>query len=283
MFKNITLYTITGVSFDYLRAGLQERPLAPCTAAERVSRGWVPFYDRGFTHSQGSKLAFCLGVAERLLPASVVNQEALIRAAQIEKDQGYRVGRKQMRELRDQVTDELLPKAFTRLRTTRAWIDTASGYLFIDTPSPAKAEEFVEQLSKVDPDLVLAPWTTRIPIAQAMNEWLTEAPRGFSVDRDLELHSFDNSKTVIKYANHSLDGDDVPKHLAEGKYPTKMGLTWADNLSFILTDDRQLKRLSLCNVEQTEADNADDQFDADFELVTGTVSMAVRDLDWLLT
>lgn len=61
----------------------------------------------------------------------ITNQVTKARALEIEEQQGYKVGRKQLRELKEQVTDEWLPRAFAIRRDTRVWIDTANSWLVI--------------------------------------------------------------------------------------------------------------------------------------------------------
>ena len=45
----------------------------------------------------------------------------------IEEQQGYKPGRKQMKQIKEAVTDELLPRAFALRRHTFAWIDPTAG------------------------------------------------------------------------------------------------------------------------------------------------------------
>ena len=87
-----------------------------------------------------------LGTEKKLLPASVINQVTKARAAEIEEQQGFKPGRKQMKELKEQVTDELLPRAFSIRRDTRVWIDPVNGWLVVDSSSPAKADEILKLL-----------------------------------------------------------------------------------------------------------------------------------------
>ena len=74
------------------------------------------------------------------------------RIAELEAQQGHRVGRKETKEIKERVTDELLPRAFAHRRTTFVWIDPVNGWLVVDAASPAKADEVLELLGK--------PWTT---------------------------------------------------------------------------------------------------------------------------
>jgi recombination associated protein RdgC len=129
----------------------------------------------------------------------------------------------------------------------------------------------------------LAIETERSPHA-AMTSWLLrgEAPARFSIDDDLELHAADKSKTVIRYTRHPLDGKEIQTHLASGKYPTRLGLTWNDRVSFVLTDKLQVKRLEFLEMSKdaTEGDDVDpaEQFDIDFAVMAGELANLLKDL-----
>lgn len=48
----------------------------------------------------------------------------------------------------------------------------------------------------------------------------------------------------MRYANHNLDGDEPRQHIADGKQCTRLALTWADKISFVLTDGLKIKRIN---------------------------------------
>jgi recombination associated protein RdgC len=129
-FKNLLVYRIpTGWTADpaALEEKLARHPLQRCGNMDRESRGWVsPSGDERLVYSLNRQLLIAFGTEQKLLPASVVNQAAKERAAATAEQQGYRVGGKQMREIKERVTEELLPRAFVRRFTTWAWIDPAN-------------------------------------------------------------------------------------------------------------------------------------------------------------
>jgi glucose/arabinose dehydrogenase len=86
--------------------------------------------------------------------------------------------------------------------------------------------------------------------AAAMSHWLSsrEAPVGFTIDRDCELKTPDDLKSTVRYARHTLEIDEVPQHIASGKVPTQLALTWHDRVSFMLTETGQVKKLKLLDV-----------------------------------
>src|SRR3546814_10067194 len=93
------------------------------------SRGWVgpATTNAQLVYAQGKQMLIALGVEQKLLPSSVVQQAVDERASELEQRQGFKPGRKQLRDLKDQVTAELMPRAFAKRRSTRAWIDPVSG------------------------------------------------------------------------------------------------------------------------------------------------------------
>ncbi|MDR1854925.1 MAG: recombination-associated protein RdgC, partial [Azoarcus sp.] len=186
---------------------------------------------------------------------------------------------KQLRDLREQVAQELMPRAFTRRRRTFAWIDPLGGWLGVDASSPARAEEVLEALRDVLDDFPLTLLRTERSPAAAMADWLADAPPpAFTVDQDCELRSLSEEKATVRYAHHPLDGGEIKAHLAAGKLPTQLALTYADRLSFVLTDKLELKRLDFLDVVREELGNEDDAealFDAEFALMTGELTKLV--------
>jgi len=287
-FKNLVVHRFpadVSVNTDELERTLAQQALQPCGGMQMESRGWIcPHEDGLFLFQQRRQWLLALGVEQKLLPASVVRQEAQARAEEIARRQGRPVGRKQMRELKEQVTDELLPRALSRRRTTYGWIDAANGWLAVDTAAPAKSEQFMEALRRAEDKLPAKRLETRRTPASAMAEWLLhgEAPGAFGIDQDLELRSADASKATVRYARHNLEGKEIREHIAAGKTVVRMGLTWNDKISFVLTEQLQIKRLAfldiLKNDSPTEADDANEQFEIEFALMTGELALMLADL-----
>ncbi len=187
---------------------------------------------------------------KKLLPASVVNQVAKSRAQEAEERQGYKPGRKQMKDIKEAVTDELIPKAFSIFRDTRVWIDPVNRWLLIDTTSAAKAEEVLALLSKSIDSFPLQPVQVPQSPAAAMTCWLAadEAPAGFTIDQDTELRATGDSRAAIRYVRQSIEAAEVRKHIDEGKQCTRLAMTWRDRISFVLTEALTLKRIAPLDV-----------------------------------
>lgn len=286
-FKNIFIYRLSAdctLTADTLQEKLALKPLQPCGGLDRQSRGWVSCRDDDrLVHVANRHILFALGVEQKLLPASIINRFAGERAAGVEAQQGYKVGRKGLKEIREAVTEELLPRAFAVQRKTFAWLDLANGRLIIEAASSAKADEFLEELGRTLDDLPARLLHTELSPVAAMTDWLAgEAPRGFTIDRELELRASGEDKSMVRYANHALEGEEILAHIAAGKRATRLGLTWNDRISFVLTEQLQIKRLEFLDIIREEsatlADNADEMFDLDFTLMTGELARMLTDL-----
>ena len=287
-FKNLQIYRIPApwaISSDQLEAFLSKQAFAECSSLEMQSQGWISPRDNGMlVHVVNRQLILALGTEKKLLPATVINQVTKARAAEIEEQQGFAPGRKQLKDLKEQVTDELLPRAFSIRRTTWVWIDPVNGWLVVDASSPAKAEEVLKLLlGSVDKLQVSGLRTVHSPLT-SMTDWLVadEAPSGFTVDQDTELRANGEGKATVRYVRHTLEADDVRRHIAAGKQCTRLAMTWADRISFVLTEGLAVKRIAPLDVIKDENDvtskNDDERFDSDLALMTGELNKLLNDL-----
>lgn len=287
-FKNLHVYRLpVGWAIDPadVNGKLSRRLLQRCGTFDMESRGWVYPREAGqFLHGVNGQYLVALGVDQKLLPASVINQVAKEQAAELAEQQAHPVGRKQLREIKERVAEELLPKAFTRRYTIWAWIDPLHGWLVVDAAGKAKAEALIETLHKSLDDLPLGLLETQRSPSAAMTDWVAagEAPAGFTIDQDLELRAAAEGNATVRYVRHSLDGKEIQDHIAAGKVATRLAMTWNDRISFVLDEELQIKRLAFLDIlkEQAEgqAEAADEQFDIDFALMSGELAHLLADL-----
>jgi recombination associated protein RdgC len=297
MIKSFTLFRIhpswRTPGADALADALSRFVFLPCGPTEPRKAGWVA--PRGIEHaalveSIGGHLLMRLQVETRLLPASAVRDRLEEELDAIESRTGRRPRGKARRELREQVEHTLLPQAFTRRATTLVWIDPQARRLLIGTGTAGATDAVLAELSEsFGTHLPLSRMDTRISPASAMAAWLMEgeAPAGFSIDRDCELRQPDADRATVRYARHPLDDAEITRHIQQGKLPVQLALTWADRVSFVLTDELRVKRLAFLDHDSPSAgagsrvagaDEEDDPFDADAVLLTGELSRMIAAL-----
>ena len=290
MFKNLILYRIGAdwsASVAQVEESLAKAAFIECGATQPVSFGWT--WPRGTAHGPfieavAGQWLLTLMVEQKVLPAAVVKRRADEMARRIEQSTGRKPGKKQTKELKEEAVLELLPQAFTKQACVNVWLNPERGLLMVDAGSPARADDAVSQLVKALPGLSLTLLQTAQSASAAMSEWLVsgEPPAGFTVDRECELKSADEMKSVVRYARHALDIDEVRQHIAAGKLPTKLALTWQGRVSFVLTDAMQIKKLTfLDGVFEGQAPSKagkDESFDADAAIATGELNRLIPEL-----
>ena len=259
-----------------------------CGVSQEKSVGWLE--PRGHAHGPlvevvGGQWLFKLMMEVKVIPSSVVKRKVQDQLDHIEATTGRKPGKKEKREISDDARLALLPMAFTKQSSVLVWADPASGLLVTDAGSQGKADEVMTCLIKAMDGLVVQLINTETSPAAAMALWLStkEAPPGFSVDRECELKAADESKAVVRYTRHALDTDEVSQHIAMGKVPTRLALTWDDRVSFVLTEALQLKKVAFLdtvfeNAASSPGDGKDDTFDADVAIATGELRKLIPDL-----
>jgi recombination associated protein RdgC len=295
MLKSALLYRLThwpAPTLSDLESRLEAARFVPCGATQPESAGWIA--PRGDKHgalaeSVAGQLILRLCTETKAVPAQVVKSGVDERLDLIEQQTGRRPRGKLVRELKEEIVHDLLPRAFAKQATTWIWVDAKAGWLVVGAASAKKADGIVTRLVEMmRGELVLAPVQTQLSPATAMADWLAsrDAPAGFSIDRECELKQPDSEKSAVRYARHTLDIEEVGEHIRQGKLPTQLALTWAGRVSFVLTETLALKKIKLLDVavdggggSGTGGDaGADSGFDADVAITTGELSRLIPDL-----
>ena len=285
-FKNLQIYRLPAnwpMSAPELNSMLERQAFTPATSAELQRQGWAAPRGAGepLVHAVGGQFLLQLKTEKKLLPSTVVNQVAAARALEMEEAQGFAPGKKAMKELKERVTDELLPRAFAILSTTAVWVDPVNGWLVVDAASPAKADEVVKLLLKSVDKLPLESLRVMRSPVGAMTEWLQadESPAGFTVDQDAIMRATGESKAQVAYKRHTLEADDIRRHIAAGKQCTRLAMTWSDKISFVLDESLAIKSVKpLEIIKESTTRNDDERFDSDFALMTGELAKLLVDL-----
>jgi len=272
---------------EAMEAALAKMPFQPCGATQPESYGWAP--PRGQAHGALVELVAGQRILRfmhesKAVPGSVVKRRLEERCAQIEEKEGRKPGRKESRELRDEIVQELLPMAFARTASILVWLDLEQGRLVLDCASTGKADTLVSALVECLAGLQVSLLNTQVSPQAAMTQWLTgsadEWPAHFAPGREVELKSGDEMNSVVKFTRHPLDDEEMKRHIAQGKLPTQLALDWEGRVSFVLTEGTQLKKLAFLDGVFEEQAGAEDNggFDSDVAIATGELAALITDL-----
>lgn len=286
-FKNLQIYRLPApwaFTPEQLEEALKPQSFVPASSNELLRQGWdSPRGNGSLVHTVNKQMLIVLGTEKKLLPTSVINQVAKAKAAELEEQQGFPPGKKAMKELKERVADELLPRAFAIRSNIWCWIDPVHGWLVVDAASPSKADDVIKHLLKAVDKMPLASLRVQRSPVGVMTAWLEmdEAPHGFTVDQDTELRATGESKAAVRYVKHTLEPDDIRRHIASGKQCTRLAMTWNDKISFVLTESLAIKGIKPLDVlKETDAVSRDDneRFDNDMLLMTGELSAMLADI-----
>ena len=283
-FRNLKIFRLTAHWADRVETigeSLQSHAFTSSDDLSATALGWVAPRendDRLAVPVQGQYL-LALRLEKKLLPATVVNQETKARALLMEAEQGYKPGRKQIKDLKQTVTDELMPRAFRIARDIQVWVDPVNRWLVVDAASSGQVEEVLSALGKALYPYPVEPLQLSHSVAGLMTNWMIAgiAPDGFTPDPESQWQSTSDSAAVIRYTRHELSQDAITRHVQAGYQCTRLALTWQDRISFVLTDTADCKRVNALDILQDRSSaqtgaTPEEKLDGDFMLMTAELN-----------
>ena len=281
MFKNIQCFKLNASwnqNLEIAERNFNSNRFVECGLSQEESIGWIEprgekngLLIEAISGQWIGKLMF----ESKILPNSVVKENVEKIVARIEDSTGRKPGKKEKKEIAEDVRNDLLAKAFTKKSASFVWINTVENMLVIDTHSQCRADQIVTALVKSIDSFVVTPIQTQTSSAVSMAHWLTtqDPPVGFTADQDCILKSVDATKASVKYAKHPLDIEEIRVHIANGKTPTQLAMTWDNRVSFVLTDTGLVKKINF--LETAIQSKTESSFDADVILATGELSKMI--------
>ncbi len=263
---------------EELAEKLEEKIFAACGPHATESMGWVApaqgVHD-SLVHTALDRHLICLQIESKVLPASVVRDFVEAEVEELQNQQQRKLRSAERQEIKERVTLELLPRAFTRTKRTHALIDHKAGWILINASSPRQAETLTGFLRETVGTLPITPLLTKLPPHTAFGRWLAGEEPGFNftLASDCELREPGDGGAVVRVSNFELLSPEVQQHLQGGLNAVKVGVSWDEKIDLQLADDLILRRLRFS--ETLDIDDMDDdpaaRFDADFALMSETL------------
>jgi recombination associated protein RdgC len=279
-FRNLTCFRFpASLDLTDFDAQLAECALKPVGGLELSSRGFVSPFGQGgeaMSHRIGDALWLAVGGEDRLLPSAVVNDLLQKKLAAIEEQEGRRLGGRARKRLKDELVQELLPRAFVRPSRTDAMLDLEHGLCIVDTSSRKNAEGVASEIRRALGSFPALPLNAEVAPRAVLTGWIAgdPLPPGLVLGDECELKDAADGGAVVKCQRQELQGDEIGKHLEAGKQVTRLALTLDDHLSFVLGEDLVIRKLKFLDgaVEQLESSEREDvraELDARFALMAG--------------
>lgn len=253
-------------ALETLAAALGKAEFTPCMGLDWDSMGFcapAPFSPEMVFAAQHT-WRVALKREEKVLPAAVIRDVLTDKIEEIQQAEGRHVGRKEKQELKDNITDDLLPRAFTKSSRTQAVMDTQRALLLINQANSKRAETLLTKLREALGGLPASLPRTQQSPGSLMTDWLLNgrAAGAFELDSDCELKGLGDAAPVIRISHQDLTAEEVVNHVKNGKIVTQLGLCWQDRVRFVFTQDFTLKRIQFLDVLQEEAAGQGDDIES---------------------
>jgi len=279
-FKNLCLYRLAepfGLEPDDLQEKLAAAAFRPCASTEMSAQGWVPPLggdESPLVHSANGCHMLCLREESRLLPASVIRESLEERVEELERKESRQLGRRERSRLKEELTFELMPRAFTRSKRTYAYLDPRGGWLVIDAGTWKEAEALTELLRGCIGSLpVRVPQSAESPQA-VMTRWLArdQVPADLTLGEEAVFEDPRTEGAEVRVKRQDLLSNEINAHIEAGKRIRRLAVTWDERMSCVLDADMAVKRLRFLDVVQEgsgdrEPESAAERFDADFAIM----------------
>ncbi|WP_439126073.1 MAG: recombination-associated protein RdgC (plasmid) [Pseudomonas rhizophila] len=238
--------------------------------------------DAPLAHVVEGVFLVALRMYERILPPAVVTDAVAEKVEEIELSQLRKVYKKEKDQIKDEITQAFLPRAFIKKATTYAAIDLKQSLIYVNTSSPKSAEALLSTLREVLGSLPVRPVAVKIAPTATYTSWIKteKAADDFYVLSNCRLNDISEDGGEIQVKNQDLTSDEIKQLLDSGKIVSQINLAYKDLLSFTVNDKLAIQGLRFESLLHEKAvqdggDDADSQFDASFLLMMATLNEAV--------
>jgi len=290
MFTNATFYRFPltiAASLDSLQEQLSECRLKPVGVQEIQSSGFIsPFGSEdseGLEHRIGQSIRLTVGAESRILPAGVVNKAVADKIRQQLDATGIAPGGRARRRIKEEVIQELIPRAFVKPSRTDVVLLLDQGLMIVDTSSRKTADAVVSEIRRALGSFPATPlMVDRVP-RMVLTGWLAgeHLPEGVTLNDECELKHCVDKGAVVRCQRQELMSDEITKHLESGKQCTRIGLVFSDRISGVLDEVLALRKLKMLDVVMDElepADTMEAELDARFALFIGEIKAVFKTL-----
>lgn len=290
--KALTCLTLTDfpvMPAETLAEKLEAERFVPCQSIERERHGFIPAFEQESQVRKVNDVFWVQLMSEvKPIPGSAVKRLLRERVTELEQKEVRRVGKKEQKELKEQIIDELVQKAVPVQSTLTIMLDPSKNLMVVGTTSTKKVDLALKLLLKCIDGFNPAYMRFEKSVQAQMTELLMDEESSiFATDSSLVLKGQTAPAATVRFAKHSLAGPEVVTHLNAGLRPVSLELGWRDRLSFVLTEKLEIKSLNYLELVTSELEAAPPEdpaelIDAMLMVQTGEVRAMMADLsDWL--
>jgi len=292
MFRNLRFYQITSPwpkTEQKLSDLLAENAFSPCGAfAERVA-GWeapAGLDDAPLCRRLNGADLLQLRTQSRVLPLAAVKEALEEKVTQYRSRMDQDPPSGELRRLREDTRDELLPKALLKSERNRACFIHPESVLAIDVGTDSKAEWFIDQLRICFGQFNCTPLAFNNPPGDLLKRiFLGETLMGLTLGRECRMQDPRDSKSIATWREFELTDSTIRRHVADGMKLTHLAVGFDELLSCLISEDGVISKLRFIQGDAVDTPDYEDplaRLDADFVLLSGTIEKLLGNLKKLL-
>ncbi|MGI2228108.1 recombination-associated protein RdgC [Shewanella frigidimarina] len=293
-FKNAIVYQITrniGLSepeaIERLSAQLNDFAFSACNSQDVSKCGWVsPLHhvdaEERLLAGDG-RVLLTLKKEEKILPAATITKNLNEKVKALELVEQRKLGKKEKDAIKDNIVQELLPRAFSKESHLSAYISIKHNLIIVDTATASQAETLLALLRKTMGSLPVVPIQSKSLVEVIMTSWLREEvePEGFSIGNDAVLLGEGDEKVTFK--GQDLFTDEVIGHIEADKQVSELRLSWGQTFLITITAGLIFKGIKWAEEFKSTNDDVGHEdvvarFDADFALMGGELEQMLLQL-----
>lgn len=292
MFRNLRFYRVTSpwpASEQDLSEGLSINAFTPCGSFSERSAGWeapAMVEDAPLCRRLNGADLLQLRTQSRVLPLAAVKEALEERVIEFRERMREEPNRAEVRRLKEETRDKLLPKSLVKSERNRACFLHAESLLVIDAATETKAEWFLEQLRPCFEQFHCTPLTFNNPPALFMQRLFMGEPQAeFTLGRECRMQDEGDSKSIVTWKDFELSDASIRRHLAEGMKLTHLGIGFGQVLGCVISEEGAFSKFKFITGETVDSPDEEDPVarqDADFVLLTGTLRQLVEALKKVL-
>jgi len=291
MFRNLRFYRVTSPwpeSEEKLSEMLSTNAFAPCGSFAERSAGWEAFggnENEPLCRRLNGADLLQLRTQSRVLPVAAINEALEDRLAEFRSRMELEPTRSEVRRLKEETRDKLLPTSLVKSERSRACFIHSESLLVIDGGTVSKAEWVIDQLRACFDEFYCTPLTfNNSPADLLTGIFMGDSPLGFSLGRECRMQDVRDMKSVVTWRDFELSDPSIRQHVVEGMRITHLGVGFDEVMTCVIDQEGVVSKVKFIEGEAVDEWGEDPmaKLDADFVLLTGAVRRLVEDLKKLL-
>lgn len=289
MFRNFRCYRVFSpwpASPTLLNEQLSARAFRTCSAFSERSAGWEPPIEErseSLCYETADADLIQLRTQSRVLPAAAIGEALSDRVKEFRDRTGVNPNPGERRKLKEEVRDQLLPKALLKSQRTAALFLREESVLVVDAAVPSQSEWFIDQLRPCLPRLDVRPLVFNRPAAELMRAvFMGEQHPPFQLGRECQFQDPSDRLALGTWRNVELNDPAIQRHVADGMRLIRLGLAFDNCMSFVISDDVVMNKVQFLQDEKSERHDAEDpelSFQGEVLLLTSAVKRLMGALE----